>query len=309
MVSVVSEPITNPEKHKALKNNYFSGLLQRKSFTIPVAINLVVASILLWTLTQVGTLPDTIDWTDFSIEAASALTSFVLFLVVCAIGIRRNIRIFLLLGLSAIEFGRLTDALDEVILMSMHFWSIFGDILTLIGEILVAFAAIRWIVMSNSKVNTDPLTQLYNRRFHENALEKLVHFGSNESHKFAVIALDLDNFKAINDTKGHACGDHALRHAAKLLKTCSRNHDVVSRVGGEEFELLVPVHDSEQAFTIAERIRQKLADTPPEGLDKLTASIGVAVFSEGDSIEGLRERADKGVYKSKKAGKNCVTMN
>lgn len=274
----------------------------------PVALNAVGAILVMGVIISQGRFIDAIDWSDFGIEFLSALTSYILFLIVCFLSITGRIRTGLLVGLSLIEYGRFLDALDEIILFEDNIWSVTGDTFTLIGEVVLAAAAIRFLYMTSQHANTDPLTQLYNRRYHEQAIEKLIHYNPAADPKFALIALDLDNFKAINDTHGHSAGDLALKHTAVNLLKCSRQQDVVSRVGGEEFELLVAVETLEQAMTVAERVRACMELTPPEGLTLLTASIGVAFYRPGESIESVRDRADQGVYASKRAGKNTVSV-
>lgn len=280
---------------------------------VPLALNISVVLVATLVILLVGHPLQEVNRTDFVIEFLSSLTSFVLFVAVCMMAISGKLRFLLLLGLANIQFGRSFDALDEVITFAADpnanaIFSVLGDSLTLLGEILVAAAAIRWVVVSTARANTDPLTQLFNRRYHEQALEKLIHFGGKETQFFALIALDLDNFKIVNDTHGHAAGDLALQHTANILTKVSRQHDVVSRVGGEEFEVLVPVCDHDQAVMIAERIRCEMEANPPPGLETLTASLGVAIFEPGDTIDILRERADQAVYASKKGGKNRVTV-
>ncbi len=275
---------------------------------LPIAANALVAIALGLVMFWGRDTVQDIDWTDFIIEFLSALTNYVLFLAVCFINIAFQTRRALLVGLSSIEFGRFLDALDEIILFQDHFWSIGGDGLTLIGELLVAYAAIRHLIISNARADTDALTGLYNRRYHEQTLMQRIRTTGRTTDQLALIALDLDNFKLINDTFGHKAGDTALKHTARVLKNCSRQQDIVSRVGGEEFELIVTIHNQEQAAIVAERIRSSLEENPPEGLEALTASIGVSIYKSGDTSDALRERADKAVYSSKKCGKNRVTI-
>lgn len=283
---------------------------QRPSFAeviTPIAANAAVAVALSIYVIWGNKVSSGIDRTDFIIEFLSAITSYVLFVAVCFLTLTKNTRLFLLLGLSCVEFGRVIDALDEIILFDAGFWSVFGDVLTLIGELLVAYAAIRFLLISNTRADTDPLTGLFNRRYHERMLERLMR-NRPSGAGLAVIALDLDNFKAVNDIHGHQAGDNALINTARVLQNCSRDQDVVSRVGGEEFELLVTIRDDDQATTIAERIKAGLEASTPLGLDRLTASIGVAIYKPTETGNDLRGRADAAVYASKKNGKNQVTL-
>lgn len=127
----------------------------------------------------------------------------------------------------------------------------------------------------------------------------------------SVIVTDIDHFKRINDTWGHAAGDHVLRHFADLLRTASRQTDIVGRVGGEEFAVILPDCDAEGAAIVAEDVRAALAGSPIMIRGEkvtVTASFGVAQMLPGDrSLEGAMARADAALYRSKNAGRNRVT--
>jgi len=255
-----------------------------------------------------GDIVDNVDVVDFVIEFLSAAAAFVMFSAACFIEFRPGLKQVLLSGLFFLQFGRSFDATDEVVIFPFEYWAVFGDAFTLVGELMLAFVAVRWIVHSNIKANTDPLTGLFNRRFHDQELVKLARVGDRRAVDFAIIALDLDNFKVINDQQGHAAGDVALVHTANVLRECSREPDIVSRVGGEEFEIIIRDICESDAAVIAERIRARLESTPPAGLDLLTASVGVAAYVPTEGIESLRARADAAVYVSKHAGKNRITI-
>jgi len=122
---------------------------------------------------------------------------------------------------------------------------------------------------------------------------------------------DLDHFKNINDTYGHDCGDFILKEVANILRELSRETDIASRWGGEEFLLLLPQTDGEGAFILAEKIRQSLEDADyiyQDQLLKLTMTLGIAVYKEGMTIDEVIKNADIAIYNGKKAGRNQVVQ-
>ena len=161
---------------------------------------------------------------------------------------------------------------------------------------------------------TDALTGLYNRYYLDVHLARLHARAVGEARPLSLIVCDLDRFKAINDTYGHAAGDSVLRHVAGRLSGCVRTPDLVARQGGEEFVIVLPdttIGDAERA---ADRLRRAIADTAiPLNADgaslRVTASFGVSeiAWDEPAADEALR-RADAALYRSKHKGRNCVTM-
>jgi diguanylate cyclase (GGDEF)-like protein len=128
----------------------------------------------------------------------------------------------------------------------------------------------------------------------------------------SIIMTDIDRFKYINDKFGHAAGDMALAHFARLFSESRRKEDVVARVGGEEFALLLPGTDLRDAMAIADQLCARIGSTPLEttvvGLP-MTASFGVAAISEKDkSLDDMLLRADRALYRSKRAGRNQVDL-
>jgi len=273
-----------------------------------IALNLLATSLLVYLVLFGSERPLSIDWVDFSVEGFSSVTYFLLFALAIFSRFRSDVRVAFITGTFIIQCGRIIDSADEIAKFDWIYWSVVGDGLTLIGELLIVFAALRWVVISNRQVNSDPLTALFNRRYHEDELERMLERVRTGGDSFATVSVDLDHFKSINDTYGHAVGDASLQHTACMLRATCRQVDVISRVGGEEFEVLIPNCDRGQAIMIAERIRSALDNNPPPGLERLTASFGVAVSRPTDSLGSLRNRADAGVYKSKAEGRNRVTF-
>jgi diguanylate cyclase (GGDEF)-like protein len=162
--------------------------------------------------------------------------------------------------------------------------------------------------------NTDGLTSLKNRRhFMELAEVELMRAKRYET-PLAVVMLDVDHFKSINDRYGHQTGDRALVTVAEVLRRDLRRHDVAGRYGGEEFVLLLPHTNSQGALAVAERYRKNMASVtiPSEaGEFSITVSLGVASFPDTpvESLEDLLRAADRALYAAKGAGRDCVVVS
>jgi diguanylate cyclase (GGDEF)-like protein len=158
----------------------------------------------------------------------------------------------------------------------------------------------------------DGLTGLHNHRHFQEKLVLEVLRTQRSKGAFSLIFLDLDFFKHYNDTRGHPAGDNILIMLSDFLKNSVRVTDLVARYGGEEFVILLPETPKEKALSIAETIRQKVADHPFPGkeiqpLGMITISAGVAAFPEdGDDGSALIQCADQALYRAKKSGKNKV---
>ena len=156
---------------------------------------------------------------------------------------------------------------------------------------------------------TDPLTGIYNRRYFEDNIVKEAERSLRLKQPFSVISMDLDYLKRINDTHGHQFGDLAIRTIANVLKKEARSIDIPARIGGEEFNLLLPGVDSKGATIAAERIRKSIENQVLDTIGGITASIGVATFLEhSDRIDELIELADQAMYKAKVNGRNQVQI-
>ena len=160
---------------------------------------------------------------------------------------------------------------------------------------------------------TDFLTGLDNRRqFIVRIVEELARLQRLGKLHAAVLMLDLDHFKRINDSSGHAAGDAMLKHFAALMRDELRKIDTVARVGGEEFAIILPGADAEEAKIFAERLRQKVAASPlvlNEQRLAITVSIGIAVMKAGDAdVDAVLVRADEALYRAKRNGRNRVEV-
>jgi diguanylate cyclase (GGDEF)-like protein len=153
----------------------------------------------------------------------------------------------------------------------------------------------------------DSLTETLNRRaFERLALNRVA---DRKSYPLALIAFDIDNFKSINDRYGHAAGDTVLREFGAILRAAVREKDVVGRIGGEEFVLLLPGTDGEFAYRIAERLRTVLESSRFDEIDaalRVTTSAGIARYRPGEAVAVMLARADHLLYAAKRAGRNRV---
>lgn len=153
---------------------------------------------------------------------------------------------------------------------------------------------------------TDKLTGLKNRRFFQERLEAhLLEYGKDQK-PFSLLIIDIDHFKNVNDTWGHPVGDEVLEKTANILKSHSRDTDIVARYGGEEFVLILPGADKAESEAIAEKLRLAVAGSTWK-TGSLTVSIGAATSVPGDSEAALLEKADQALYASKQNGRNRVT--
>ena len=162
-------------------------------------------------------------------------------------------------------------------------------------------------------VLTDPLSGCLNRRGFELQLVREVAQGARSASDIALIAVDIDHFKAINDTFGHLAGDAAIRECGALLRSTARLNDIVARTGGEEFMLLAPDTDIHGATQLAERIVAAFRRADFQcvgGKRRITVSIGVVADNamDADIAEGLRARADEALYAAKRGGRDRVCV-
>lgn len=154
---------------------------------------------------------------------------------------------------------------------------------------------------------TDPLTGLANRRELERRLQLEHERCQRLERPLSVIMVDIDLFKRVNDTHGHAIGDEVLQHVAELLELNRRHYDMVARYGGEEFVVLLPETPLETAAAVAERIRVHLAEAQIQPLSQsVTASFGVAEMRQDQPDNTLLARADQALYRAKHGGRNRV---
>lgn len=156
---------------------------------------------------------------------------------------------------------------------------------------------------------TDPLTGLMNRRELQKQITRAINHISRNPSTFALLSIDIDFFKRVNDTHGHQEGDKALIHLANILKEKRRTNDIVARVGGEEFVLLLSDINEEDAYKLAESLRKKVKQESVNDI-YITISIGVVVSNEDEkrSADELLKLSDDALYSSKNTGRNKTTV-
>lgn len=174
---------------------------------------------------------------------------------------------------------------------------------------------------SLSMALTDSLTGLFNRRYLSAHLPRLLDRSGGNNKPVSALLFDIDHFKIVNDTWGHGVGDEVLKEVAQRASRNLRNFDLVARLGGEEFVVIMPDTDGPQAMAVAERLRRRIAEEPflvsaPVGKIDITISIGVALADwtldadgKPESGDALLRRADTALYQAKRSGRNRVVMD
>lgn len=162
---------------------------------------------------------------------------------------------------------------------------------------------------SVSMAVTDGLTKLYNRHYLDTHLKNLIKQAMESHRPLSLLIMDMDHFKAVNDTYGHDVGDEVLRQFADIIVQTIRSADLAARYGGEEFVVLMPETNAARAYEGAERIRKLVESTPFKinhavGAINKTISIGLAWLQAGDTPESLLKRADNALYQAKHEGRN-----
>lgn len=154
----------------------------------------------------------------------------------------------------------------------------------------------------------DSLTKLYNRhkftKLYQSSYETMI----ERENEMSLIMIDIDNFKKINDTYGHNVGDSVIVQISQTLVENLRNIDIICRWGGEEFVILLPTADIDNAALLAEKLRSYIEDLKVERVGKITASFGISSVVEGDDLKSVVNRADEALYLAKQSGRNCVKL-
>lgn len=153
---------------------------------------------------------------------------------------------------------------------------------------------------------TDPLTGAYNRRMFMDILPREMERTHRYGEAFCLLMFDIDYFKAVNDTYGHDVGDQVLIEIVQLSLEIIRQSDILARWGGEEFMVLLPQTNKEMAFTMGERLRQRIGGHAFPEIDTLTVSVGVSCLTADDTVDKLLKRVDDALYQAKELGRNRV---
>jgi len=180
-----------------------------------------------------------------------------------------------------------------------------GFVLNVLAMIIIVFIFKKRIydVLKISAIH-DPLTKAFNRRYFNEYINNEILRGQRKNKIFSLIMLDIDHFKNINDTYGHVKGDYVLATLVEVVGENIRRYDVLSRIGGEEFTILLPDTGMEDAFHLAERVRSSVSQYPFDGIPPMTISLGVVEFRKNDDSASMLARADQAMYKAKNDGRN-----
>jgi diguanylate cyclase (GGDEF)-like protein len=233
-----------------------------------------------------------------SLTEPARITSLLVFFVMCTVVFR--------LVLSASSLGRNLK------------WNAFGHDLSMIAFTLMGFSFIGMYVAETKRrlheeTRLDSLTGLHNRRAFEEMVQREVQIAMRDNTPLTLLMMDLDHFKQLNDTWGHALGDRALRTFGGVLLTVTGSGDAVARLGGEEFAILLPGRSSRSALSLAERLRatvEGLRLSEGDELIRFTVSVGLSSLQAGEAgFEPMLRRADRALYKVKRTGRNRVLLS
>jgi diguanylate cyclase (GGDEF)-like protein len=182
------------------------------------------------------------------------------------------------------------------------------DSITLVGR---AYNQMR--AQLATMVSTDPLSGCLNRRGLDQHLSREIARAVRSGNEIALVMVDIDNFKLINDSFGHLAGDAVVREVGAMLRELARGGDIVARTGGDEFSLLLPETNTQGAYRLAQRVREAIAKRQFEGVQgriPITASIGLVADRavDEDIAHDLHSRADEALYAAKGQGRNNVTI-
>ncbi len=229
---------------------------------------------------------------------------------------RATVAMLILFG--AIKFITALLALSEAPAGDEQAFALFRAVLLLldppgfigVGLFTVFLVAVDLAEQMRILATSDLLTGIFNRRGFEEAAERAIRNAQRQRQPLSVVVSDIDSFKAINDRYGHATGDRALRHFASRLERLIRRGDLIGRIGGEEFALLLVNTRPTDALDVVERIRRDIAAMPVQGSASIvmTASFGITGLRPGDTaLANLLARADRALYRSKMEGRDRVT--
>lgn len=154
----------------------------------------------------------------------------------------------------------------------------------------------------------DRLTGVFNRHKWEEQIENQINMASRGEYKFALLILDVDYFKQVNDQHGHQVGDQLLKFLATQLQQQIRTTDMLFRIGGEEFAIITPTQNDEQAHQLADRLHAHINILEEQSIPQFTVSFGVTSYQAKDTSSSIFNRADKALYEAKAQGRNCIVV-
>ena len=230
--------------------------------------------------------------------------------------------VYFLGGLGAVEFSETFQKLNYAVYASLVFLLaglVIGIIFVLPTirnqmrkentlQTLTESLSARSVTLEHEAL-TDGLTGMHNRRYFDDAMSEYLDQFRKIDKPIGLMILDLDHFKKVNDTYGHDVGDEVLRQIARCLQEFTRYHDVVARLGGEEFAVVAPNMSRESLFKLADRIRHAISSLNIKSGNvtlRVTMSIGLAIWDHKETAEELYKRADMQLYQAKRTGRNRV---
>jgi diguanylate cyclase (GGDEF)-like protein/PAS domain S-box-containing protein len=159
-----------------------------------------------------------------------------------------------------------------------------------------------------TRADTDTLTQVYNRIKYDEIVKREIEGAKRYGHPLSLIMFDIDHFKTVNDTYGHAVGDYVLQALTQIVKLDLRETDYLVRWGGEEFVIIAPDTDIKRAEILAERVRKSTEEYKFERVGTVTVSFGVTQFTKEDTEDSFIKRTDDALYAAKRLGRNRVEV-
>jgi len=211
------------------------------------------------------------------------------------------------LGFFILKYGTSYTAPEVLVVAILFFGAVFVLLVCLLAYRTTQ--ELKRIFVLEQETITDPLLGIFNRRFLDRRMQEEVLRAKRYRLDLALLMLDIDNFKLVNDTWGHQTGDFVLKHLTQLLVESLRQTDILARFGGEEFVILLPHTPEQDALKLAEKLRRIVEQTPLHRVPELhvTVSIGSAsLLPDVDDASSLLERADKSMYRAKQEGRNRV---
>ena len=257
-----------------------------------------------------------VDRLEFIAESGMFIACFAVMYYITPLRAFPKVYWLMLLGSAFFSMSAFMDLSEEFFIGSGIRESNLDDILKTLGFILLSIGIYRWMNLHQefiselrAKAETDQLTGLLNRRAF---IEKIMgEYKPNDGEGRALLMLDVDHFKSINDSYGHACGDLVLATAANELKSLIRENDLLARWGGEEFLFHLLDVNEEKSIEIADALRQSIEQLSFECNSKIincTVSIGVYHAFSSKCLETEVDCADQALYQAKNAGRNCVVL-
>ena len=160
----------------------------------------------------------------------------------------------------------------------------------------------------SERVSIDNLTGIKNRYYFDERIKEEVDLAKRQKVSFSLLLFDLDHFKLVNDNFGHDVGDKVLKRVTDAVSKIIRSYDIFARWGGEEFVVLMPNTTEAEAVPAAEKIRKTVEDISHPDIEKITISIGIAIWEADDDVDQIFVKADKALYTAKNQGRNRVIV-